>query len=592
MYAHKRNWKHLRLLFSSLKKLAIAPDPATGSQPPCTGFWLSLSLFIPLYYGLIILLYSAQTPYLIQDDARQHVVWLQRFIDPQLFSHDLIAHYFQSVDPAGFKFFYWLWAHFGVEPLILAKWLPLLLGLITSAYFFLSYLQILPIPASAFLATLLFNQTIWLKDDVVSATPRAFAYPIFAAFLYYLLQQSVIPCLVAIALQGLFFPQLLFVQLAILTIRLIRWQKGRFRFTPQKNSYVTWLLGFTVAIVVLSPFIFNLSEFGTAVTANQMQRMPEFGLGGRSQYFGVNPIKFAFGGASGLRAPLFPPLLWMSLGLPLVLKGRSSPGRLITPKIQIVWQIIFASLGVFALAHLLLFKLYFPSRYTYHSLRFVMPMAAAIVLTTLLSSSWHWFQQQRRSKAKFNLQQRTTLGLVLLLAIASLIVPALPPIFLKPELWVVGQYPKTYSFLSDQPKTILIASLTEEVNNLPAFSHRSILTGGEFAFAYHPAYYNQFKQQTIDVIRAYYSPDLAEVKQIIQQYGINFFLLETDSFQPEFLLNKEWLVHSSLQSTVFEAVAQLRQGRKPALRKLRRRCSVLSESGLTVIDTDCIMNQS
>ena len=50
------------------------------------------------------------------------------------------------------------------------------------------------------MATLMFNQNIWRKDDLVSATPRAFIYPLFLAFLFYWCRKFLFPCLITIEL--------------------------------------------------------------------------------------------------------------------------------------------------------------------------------------------------------------------------------------------------------------------------------------------------------------------------------------------------------------------------------------------------------
>src|SRR4028118_299425 len=207
---------------SRLKQLERLFSPTTVPKlidSPQTIFWLVLTLAVPLYFGFGALYYAFSAEYVVQDDARHHVVWLQQFVDPQLFPNDLISDYFQSVAPNGFKLLYRLIAQVGIEPVVLAKVLPIILGLITSVYFFGVGLQIFPIPAGVFLSTLLLNQMFWIRDDVSSATPRAFLYPLFAAFLYYLLKRSLFPCIVAIALQGLFYPQLMLVEIGILTIR-------------------------------------------------------------------------------------------------------------------------------------------------------------------------------------------------------------------------------------------------------------------------------------------------------------------------------------------------------------------------------------
>ena len=98
--------------------------------------WLIPSIFFALYFALISLNYAFRQEYLIQDDARIHIVWLQRFLDPELFPKDFLADYFTYFLPWGFKEIYWLGAQVGIEPLIVAKILPSILGLTTAIYVF------------------------------------------------------------------------------------------------------------------------------------------------------------------------------------------------------------------------------------------------------------------------------------------------------------------------------------------------------------------------------------------------------------------------------------------------------------------------
>ncbi|NJN88181.1 MAG: hypothetical protein HC881_20165 [Leptolyngbyaceae cyanobacterium SL_7_1] len=124
--------------------------------------WFWISLTVPLYFGIISLLYALQHPYAVQDDVRLHVVWLQRYVDPQLFPNDIIAEYFPTLAPDGFKFIYWLSARSGIEPRTLANGLPVGLAIVTTIYAFKLTLKLFPVPAAAFLATLILNQNLWL----------------------------------------------------------------------------------------------------------------------------------------------------------------------------------------------------------------------------------------------------------------------------------------------------------------------------------------------------------------------------------------------------------------------------------------------
>ncbi|WP_052128956.1 hypothetical protein [Neosynechococcus sphagnicola] len=164
------------------------------------GFWLLLSLSFPVIYGILGLQQAFGSPYVINDDARQHLVWMQRFLDPGLFPQDWIADYYQSIQPPGFLAFYQGMAHLGCNPLWVAKILPPILALVTTVYCYGVTVQILPVPVAGFIASLLLNQRLFMTDDLFSATSRAFLYPLFLACLYYLLRRSLGPMLVALAL--------------------------------------------------------------------------------------------------------------------------------------------------------------------------------------------------------------------------------------------------------------------------------------------------------------------------------------------------------------------------------------------------------
>lgn len=552
-------------------------------------FWLILSLLVPLYFGLISLHYSLSQPYVVQDDARIHIVWLQQFVDPELFHNDLFAQYYRSLQSVGFKGLYWLVAQIGIAPLLFAKLLPLLLGLLTTYYGFHLVLQLLPLPSGAFLAMLILNQNIWLKDDLISATPRSFAYLFFVAFLYYLLKRSLLPCLITIVLQGLFYPQLMLVSVGVLILRLFRWQNRSLQLTRNQSTYWFAASGFLIAAAMVIVFSTRLSqEFGALATLQQMKAMPEFGLDGRREYFGVPPISFWFRGASGLRAPLFPPIIWFSIGLPIWLRTTSPIAKFVTQEIKILAQVLFVSVVLFGLAHLVFPSLYLPSRYTFYSFRVVMSIATGIVLTAVLNYGDRWFSSKRQLHRKLSLQEQIGVALSGLFAVAVLTVPAIPVLFLDCHNWIVGETPALYQFLAQQPKESLVASFVKETDNLPAFSQRSVLFSQELALPYHPIFYNQVKQRMVDLLQAQYSPNLSDTKAILQKYGIDFLILENRSFSPDYLLKQDWLVHSSINGAVSKTVTQLRQNIEPALVQYVDRCSVFSESNLTVLDTACI----
>ncbi|PSB12384.1 hypothetical protein C7B62_01870 [Pleurocapsa sp. CCALA 161] len=556
-------------------------------------FCLGISLLVAFYYGFCFYYFVFNQEYIVQDDARQHVVWLQRFVDADLFRNDLIANYFSSLAPIGFKFLYLFAAKLGIEPILFAKLLPPVLAGFTTIYIYWFTLQIFSLPLAGFISSLLINQLIWLNDDLVSATPRAFIYPLLAAFLYYLSLNSLIPCLILLLLQGIFYPHIILIEMVILSLRLIVFQSKKNRnniisFTNQKKYYIWWIIGFMVTAIALYPLTQKPAQLATTVTALQMQQMPEFNLGGRSPFFGVGFLKYWLAGSSGLTLPLFPTIVWSGLILPWVLNKKIPISKLTTKNINILIQVTIASLLMFFLAHLLLPKLHLPSRYTYHTIQFVLAISSGIVLTIYLNSSWQWL----KNKQQFNLLAKTKITLITLFALTVVIFPAIPYISINWfQDWRVGTAKEIYQYLAQQPKDILVASLSIEVNNIPAFSQRSILVGDEFALAYHPAYYEQIKQRTVDLLQAQYSHELKNIQSFIQQYHVNYLLLDHDAFTTQYLLNKNWLINSSWSKQTQQAIAQLKSKYPPALIKIIPSCLAVSTDTLKLLKGSCLLEQ-
>jgi hypothetical protein len=540
--------------------------------------YLGLSLAFATFYGLLALNRAFSSEYIVQDDARQHVFWMQRFIDRDLFPGDLIADYFQSIAPVGYSGLYQLMAGFGVEPLLFSKVLPLILTLFTTVFCFCVCLQLLPVPLAGFISSLLLNQSMWLQDDIASATARAFVYPLFLAFLYYLLKRSLFPCLVSILLQGLFYPQSVLISSGILLVNLLIWNKSH----AKRRDYQFCSIGLIFAFLVMLPYVLDSSEFSPVIIASEAKTLPEFLPGGRSVFFDPNPFFFwLFGERSGMIPALLPPLIWIGLFLPKILQHQQKFP--LVKRVQntiILLQTILVSVIWFFAAHLVLFKLYLPSRYTDHTGRIVMALASGIVITILLDVAWRNWQQPKKSG-----DRRFFSGIAaLLLTVFLLFYPSLNPKFPLTN-YRPGSSPKIYQFFQQQPKDILIASLSGEANNLPTFAGRSVLVAREYAVPYHLGYYRQFRERLTDLIQAQYSSNPQDVKNFINKYGIDFWLIDKEAFKSEYLTENNWFQEMSIAK---ETAVLLEKGLTPALIKTIESCKVFEENNLLVLNADCI----
>ena len=596
-----------------MHQFLIAPASKTGKPSRSRViFWFTSSVAFAIWYGILALQKAFKTAYVVQDDARQHVFWMQRFLDPELFPGDFIADYFQSVAPAGYTALYQLAASLGLHPLLFNKLLPILLGAIAAAYCFGVCMELFPIPFAGFLAALLLQQSLWMTFDLVSATPRAFAYPLFLAFLYYLLRSSILPCLTAIALQGLFYPPFVLISSGILLLQLLQLlqlpSEGQSqRVIPQKNvidkaldivtrALRTLLLmpsrqqsqnkdlkrlcfaGLGVALLVMLPYALNSSEFGSVVDGDLARTLPEFLPDGREEFFDDNPAQFwLIGSRSGWLPILMPPLIWLGLFLPALLRNKSRFPLLarVKKKVILLRDIVLVSTGLFFAAHAVLFKLYFPSRYVNHSLRVVMAIAAGIAIAVLFDA----LLQKAKSK-------KILLPVACLLLAVLIFYPNLSKGFPRTSYRVI-RAPAIYEFFLQQPKDSLIASLSGAANNIPTFSRRSVLVSPEYGISYHLGYYRQFRDRATDLIRAQYSPDLAEVKAFIQKYGVDFWLLDATSFSGESFAKNNWL--QQYQPAAREALAGLESGNTPAIARTAKHCTVFDTGEFVILQADCII---
>jgi hypothetical protein len=555
---------------------ALRSDKVSSRQ---VVFWFILSLAVASIYSGRIVSRSFIDEYVVQDDARQHVFWTQRFSDPDLFPHDLIADYYQSVAPAGYSTLYWLGARLGIDPEFLSKIMPAALALIATAYCFGLCMRIWPSPVAGFIAALFLNQCFWTRDDLASSTPRAFLYPLFLAFLYYLLRRSWPACLGALALQGLFYPSIAIVSAAILPLRLLQLKGWRVHISRDRREYLLCAAGLAVTMLTLLPFAIKSSGFGPVVTASEAKGMAEFAPGGRTAYFEGDPWLFwVRGQLSGILPGQFPPLVWSGFLLPVLLLFKRRFSLAEKRNVALLWQIALVSFCLYFAAHALLFRLYLPSRYTQHSMLVVMSLMAGISLAMMLEEALRW-AGKRTVKQLTALAAAGTVGLAIVVTTESL---TDTPI----RRSKIGRARALYEFFSNQPKDILVASLSREVDNLPTFSRRSILLGREYALSYHTRYYSQIRQRALDLIHAQYSEDLSQLQNFIRNYGVDFLVVDRRAFTAEYLANG-WI--QQFQPEAALAQERLAQGAVTALSKVTGRCEVFTLENLLVIKADCIL---
>lgn len=558
---------------------------------------LALSGALAVFFGVQSVQWATRTPYIVQDDVRQHVFWAFRYVDSGLFPGDWIADYYQSVAPLGYQWLYHLAAIGGIDPLTFSKFLPVALGLLTTALTWRVMMRLLPVPGVALLGCILITQSLWIEDDLASSTPRAFATPLALAVIEGMLSRSPLGCFGAIVLSGLFYPMVALLAAAALAVGLLRrwWDQRRGGSPLDRRDWALAIGGIGVAIAVLLPEALSSSEFGPVIRLAQAKALPEFnfvgGEYGRSFFFHPNPlIYWLFAPRSGfLSIGLLPPIALAALALPRWVgkSPRSAAFPLaqkLSPRLALLGDWVWGGLGLFFLAHATLFRLYLPNRYGYVPLRVVLPLAAAIALGL-------WLDRQYRADygpaVKTRRSGRWFWPLVSAIGFISIVVPMIPNLAVSGQLQVEGRMEKVYQYLQTQPKDTLVASLSKEADFIPIFARRSVLASREFALPYHWGYYRVLRERIEDTIRAQYSSDLSEVQAFLRKYGVDFWLLEPWSLTKSDLEENTWL--QQFQPLMQQTTARLDRGEKPALDQAIAPCSILENKRLQLLDARCIL---
>ena len=554
-----------------------------------TLLWFCLSLAISAYYASEGLRQAFSGPFIAPDDARQHVFWMARLGGSGLLPNDLTADYFQAMAPHGYTALYAFGAMLHIDPLLLNKLLPLALGLFTTAFCFLLCFQLLRVPSAAFISSLLLNQSLWMQDDLISATPRAFLYPLLLAFLYYVSRRSWVPALTALALQGLFYPSVVFISLGILALRLIDWRGGRPKLFQERNFYLVFVMGLAVTAVVMIAYAWKSSGFGPVVTASEARLMPEFAADGRMRVFHETLWEFWISGQNSGMVPLtslMPFTICSSLLLPPLMRfpERFPLVKTISPNIKLLAQLAIASILMFLAAHAVMFKLYLPSRYTQHTFRVILSIAAGITFVIILDGAFQFID--RWAKAPAIARNVARISVLLLVAIALIVSPGRPRDFMQTS-YRPGREPQLYEFFSQQPSNVLIASLSREADRIPLFAKRTNLVSWECSIPFHKGYYSQIRQRAIDLINAQYSADLVELQDFVRKYQVDFVVVDQRAFDSDYLKRDRWF--RLYEPVTSDAIKRLKAGSEPALAKLMTQCSSFSNEDVVVISAECIL---
>jgi hypothetical protein len=463
----------------------------------------------------------------IDDDARQHVYWTYTFRDPDLFRADLLTDFISSpkIAPLGYQALYNLGARL-LDPLVFSQLLTLFLVIGCLPPLFRIGQELGGRQGGVCVACLFV--VFYFMYDFSGGLPRSFAFPLLIACAALLRRHTFGYFTVLLPLQSLLYPPIL---LNTVALAVVTWGRG-WQYAPWAQIWRQALaLGVGVGIaggILLS--VYTLSPhaaYGRLVTRSEARAMPEFSAYGRIPFFAQNPVLTLLNSRAGIVATQ---LAWLA-ALLIVMYLVCRPTRLRIP--SVVKDLLWTSIALFVLAHLVLFRLHLPARYVMYTF----PLAAMLLLATNVERTstaigMHWpalLHTLRVLYARPGLRWVT----VALLALTSLAIQTRYGVLSGQR--VESDALQLYRYLQTLPKDVLIAGHPFEMDNIPLFAIRRVFVNHELSLPYFTGYYAEVRQRLFALLAAYYAADVEEVQRFVRHYGIDYILIDRRHFAPPFL---------------------------------------------------------
>lgn len=555
--------------------------------------WLPLALAFGLLFAARTML-PVLEPNVVQADARAHVFWLGRLRDPSLFPGDPIADFYQSISPPGYVFIFQLTSPL-LDPRLTSKLLPFALGAIIAIFTFLAVIRLAGAPQAAFLASVLTSWYVWQYGQIASGTPHALLLPWLTVQLWMLVSERPRGAAAAVVLSTLCYPVGGVLGLPLLFASSVGWRAWPPRLLGGRSHWLVLLTAAVLVALILGRNQLSGNDgFGPPLTLEHAEAMPEFARGGlfdilhRSAYsywISSNRTGLDLRGTDPLLGgvPLLGEYAALALLLPalLLLRRRGWPVRALHLRTWILVELTGISLGLFLLAHLLLFRFYLPSRYVKYSLPLMLAVAGGLGLYLLVEGV----------ATRFRPNRRTLIVSAAALAVAGLFV-------IRP-----GRYngepqrdarPAITAYLAALPNDSVIAAPPGLADSLPYFTQRPIVASRVHAeFPWAEGYYGLIRTRLFDLIDAYYAARPDQLTPFLDRYNVHTVLVDRRAFAPA-TVHQPW---SSSSATKYEpyssrVLARTRATTRFILLEAIPRCATSDDAVVAILPAACLHRET
>lgn len=578
---------------------------------------MALSSFLAELYQDWNVIFGAFT---YESDARLHEYWMRRYQDPEVLHDPLTQSLLDTAYiPYGFRAIHWL-ASWVVDPIRFAEAVPLLLAPLCGWLLFKIVREHTDWRPAAWLGALLFILA-WDMHRFTGGHQRAYGPVILLLTLYLLLRRRYAFAAVMPILGALVYPSAAAVSVVMIAF-------ASLSFGPRIGLDVRRLAWAGVAgagalLALVVPLLVVRGNLPEIITRGEARSLPDFGEGTDVRYFEGSILDYLSRKASGFGLAWTGSILVLTALAMLAVRWRNAV--LVRRE---VWAMLAASLFLFTLAQLFLFRLYLPHRYAYAIVPF-----CAILIAVAWEPTWRTAAQWIRRPWLLGLAGAAlTLALgwvalklfpvglrfgwsdsvselfddtwLYLLAVAAGLVlawllyrPAAPWIAasavsaaLLVGLVGVAGADRQHGFKCGRLAVLrflesrtapdaIVAGNPVLLDCVGIVSKRGVVMSEKLWQVWEVDFWQEGRRRMFDSVDAYYGDDVADILALRDRYGADYLVVER-KFWPGAWENVE--PFTSRVEELLETVDQ------PAVRRLPRECIVLTARRDLVYDLACV----
>jgi len=459
---------------------------------------------------------------LFEDDATQHIWWLYRYADPELFRGDVMVDYFRTMAPLGYRAIYGVAARF-IDALLAAK---LVSGLLYLASGWLAWKIGTSLGGQdkrairGLLSVVSFIVVVSVGRTFAEVLPplafqRTFSLPLVLMCLWALIARRYRWVGASWVAAALVYPAILPL-IGLMAGCVFLRDLVRDRHMPD-----AWVFNVACTVVAVAAALLGIPKadaLGPAFTFREAVAMPEFGPNGRLKLhvsgFVADLVRFH---TMGLGTS---PWFLIAVAAAVVFVWWRGKSRLIP---FAAWAMVGTGVGLWALLRLfsaqLMFGLYFPNRHSRWAIAAfgIVAFAAAAYAGLELVVGWLRNRGARMSGAG----PVWALSAFAVVAMGALLWPDARRDYTSP---VDHDLENVYAFISQLPKDTLVAAHPTLADDIPLRSRRSVLTSTETSMPWLRGYYAIVKPRVEASLRAAYATDISDLDSQLAPFGVDVFV--------------------------------------------------------------------